>query len=379
MTKKLGFGCMRLPLLDTDDQTSFDYETLNRMVDTFLERGFTYFDTAYTYHGFKCEEAVRTALVERHARDEFTLTSKLPPRMLVKEGDQERIFAEQLRNAGVEYFDYFIIHNIGVSAYAKAQQFDTFGFFQKLKADGRIRSVGMSFHDTPELLDEILTAHPELDFVQLQLNYIDWENPGIQARACHEVARRHGMPIIVMEPCKGGNLAGVPERAEALMKACDPESSVASWAIRYAAGLDGVFMVLSGMSTMEQVLDNTSYMDGFEPLSVEELAVIDQVIDIINEDTTIPCTTCRYCEHDCPQSIAIPDYFALYNSAKRAVTDQISSQFVYYTNLTSTHGRADSCIACGRCERACPQHLPIIEHLKDVSEMFDNAPGLPAK
>lgn len=380
MAKRLGFGCMRLPLLDKDDQTSFDTEALNKLVDTFLERGFTYFDTAYTYHGFKSEEAIREALVKRHNRDEFVLVTKLPPRMLKSVEDQERIFNEQLENCGVEFFDYYLLHNIGLSAYQQACKYDTFGFALKKKEEGKIKNLGISFHDTPELLNEILTAHPELDFVQLQINYIDWENSGIQSRRCYEVARRHNKPVVVMEPCKGGNLALVPEKAERLMKASNPETSIASWAIRFAASQEGVMMVLSGMSTMEQVLDNTSYMADFKPLNEEEYRIIDRVIDIINEDTTIPCTTCRYCEAGCPENIAIPDYFALYNSAKRAVTDNVSSQFVYYLNLTSNHGKASDCIDCKQCEKACPQHLKITEHLKDVAAEFETGgPALPTK
>lgn len=379
MAKQLGFGCMRLPLLDKDDQTSFDTETLNKLVDTFLERGFTYFDTAYTYHGFKSERAIREALVKRHNRDVFTIATKLPPRMLKSVEDQDRIFNEQLENCCVEFFDYFLLHNIGVSAYQQACKYDTFGFALKKKEEGKIKNFGISFHDTPELLDEILTAHPELDFVQLQINYIDWENPGIQSRRCYEVARKHNKPIVVMEPCKGGNLALVPEEAEELMKAFNPEASIASWAIRFAASQEGVMMVLSGMNTMEQVLDNTAYMADFKPLNEEEYRIINQVIDIINENTAIPCTTCRYCVEGCPMNIAIPDYFALYNSAKRAVTDNISSQFVYYLNLTSNHGKASDCIDCKQCEEACPQHLKITEYLKDVSAEFDAGPGLPTK
>ena len=210
MAKKLGFGCMRLPLLNKDDQTSVDIETLNELVDTFIERGFTYFDTALTYHGFKSEDFVREALVKRHGRDEYTLATKLPPRVLKVEEDQERIFNEQLERCGVDYFDYYLIHNIGYSAYQQALKFDTFGFVQRKKKEGKIKNVGMSFHDTPELLDGILSAQHGLDFVQLQINYIDWENPGIQSRKCHEVARKHRLPIAVMEPCKGGNLAVVP-------------------------------------------------------------------------------------------------------------------------------------------------------------------------
>ncbi len=379
MLKKLGFGCMRLPLLNTDDQTSVDMETLNMLVDTFLEKGFTYFDTALTYHSFKSEEFVREALVKRHKRDAFLLATKLPPRMLTAEEDHEKIFNEQLEKCGVDFFDYYLLHNIGVSAYQKACQYNSFGFVQRKKQEGKIKNFGMSFHDTPELLDEVLTAHPELDFVQLQINYIDWENPGIQSRRCHEVARKHNKPIIVMEPCKGGNLAQVPPKAEELMRAYNPTASIPSWAIRYAASQEGVFLVLSGMNTMDQVLDNTSYMTDFKPLCDEEYQIIAQVIDVIDEDAAIACTACRYCVDGCPSNIPIPDYFALYNSSKRAVTTNISSQFVYYMNLATTHGKASDCIACKACEEACPQHLPIAELMKDVSETFDNGPGLPTR
>lgn len=372
MEKNLGFGCMRLPLLNKDDQESVDIKTFNKLVDAFLEKGFTYFDTALAYHNFRSEEFIRKALVERHNRDEFQLATKLPPRMLKTKEDQERIFNEQLERCGVEYFDNYLLHNIGVSAYKQACEFDTFGFVQEKKKEGKVKYVGMSFHDTPELLDEILTAHPELDFVQLQINYIDWENTGIQSRRCHEVARKHNMPIIVMEPCKGGNLAIVPQEAEELMKSYNPELSAPSWAIRFAASQEGVMMVLSGMNTMEQVLDNTSYMADFKPLNDEEYKIIAKVTDIINENMAVPCTNCRYCVDECPNDIPIPDYFALYNSSKRAITDNISSQFVYYLNLASIHGKASDCIACKQCEDACPQHIEISEFIKDVSETFDN-------
>lgn len=379
MDKKLGFGCMRLPLLDPNDQASFDTEAFNQLVDTFLERGFTYFDTAYVYHGYHSEEAVREALVKRHPRDKFELATKLPMRDFQTAEDMERIFSEQLAKCGVDYFDYYLLHNIGVTAYEKACRFDSFGFGLRKKQKGKIKNFGFSFHDTPELLDEILYAHPEVDFVQLQINYIDWENPGIQSRSCFEVAGKHGKPIIVMEPCKGGNLAKIPEQAEKLMTEYNPAASVPSWAIRFAASQEGVFMVLSGMNTLEQLVDNTSYMADFKPLNEAEYKIIWQAVDIINENSAIPCTACRYCEKDCPKKIAIPDYFALYNSASRAVTSNISSQFVYYLNLAATHGRAGDCISCGQCEAACPQHLAVIKHLKDVSAKFDIIPAFPTK
>jgi predicted aldo/keto reductase-like oxidoreductase len=380
MLKKLGFGCMRLPLLEKDDQTNVDVETLNSLIDTFLAKGFTYFDTALTYHSGKSEIFVRESLVKRHPRESFQLASKLPPRMLKSENEHDEIFNEQLEKCGVEFFDYYLLHNIGVSAYKLAREFDSFGFVQRLKAEGKTRNVGMSFHDTPELLEEILEAHhQDLDFVQLQINYIDWENPGIQSRRCLEVARKYDMPVIVMEPCKGGNLVNVPDKAAELMKGYNPEASIPSWAIRYAASQEGVFLVLSGMNTIEQVLDNTGYMDAFKPLNGEEYAIIEKVVDLINADLAIACTNCRYCVEHCPNDIPIPDYFALYNSSKRATTDNISSQFVYYLNLASKHGKASDCITCRACEEACPQHLEISELMKDVSEVYDNGPGLPTR
>ena len=300
--------------------------------------------------------------------------------MLTAEADHDKIFNEQLTKCGVEFFDYYLLHNIGVSAYQQAIQYNSFGFLQKKKQEGKIRKGGMSFHDTPELLDEILTAHPELDFVQLQINYIDWENPGIQSRRCYEVARKHNMPIIVMEPCKGGNLALLPAKAQALMRAYNPAASIASWALRFAAHQEGVIMVLSGMNTMEQMLDNTSYMADCKPLNDEELQIIGQVTDILNETTAIACTACRYCVDKCPSNIPIPDYFALYNSAKRATSANMSSQFVYYLNLTATHGKASDCIACRQCEEACPQHLEVSLLLQDVVEEFEkNSPSLPVQ
>ena len=378
--KKLGFGCMRLPVLDPQDQTSFDFETIEKLFDRFLELGFTYFDSAYTYHGYHCEEAVRKALVERHPRDSFQLATKLPLRDFKDAEDMEKIFREQLRNCGVDYFDFYLLHNMGHNAYAKCQQYGAFDFVKRMQTEGKIKVVGMSFHDTPELLDEILTKYGDrLDFVQLQINYIDWEQPNVQSRKCLEMARKHGKPVTVMEPCKGGTLVSVPAEAERRMKDFAPDRSAASWAMRFAASQEGVFRVLSGMNAMEQVEDNCFSLGDFRPLSDEENAVIAEVRKIIQANTAIPCTACEYCTHGCPKKIAIPQYFALYNSMKRK-TGSFSSQNVYYNNtVLAGHGRASDCLGCGKCEQACPQHLTIRKYLRDVAGVFDQGTGFPTR
>ena len=360
-TKKLGFGFMRLPLKDQNDPASIDLDAVKQMVDAFLERGFTYFDTAYMYHGGQSERAIREALVKRHDRDSFTLATKLPSMFLKNEGDQERIFEEQLEKCGVEYFDYYLLHNLNTSYYEAVKRFDSFAFVQKKKEEGKIRHMGFSFHDTPELLDEILTAHPETEFVQLQINYMDWESQSIQSRRCWEVARKHGKPVVVMEPVKGGMLAALPEKAEQLLKEHQPERSLPSWAIRFAAGLEGVMMVLSGMSGMEQLLDNTGYMQNFEPLSGDEQALLQQVVQSINETIAIPCTACEYCVKGCPKNIAIPKYFSMYNMDNREKLrtgdpNRWTINELYYANMAKTFGKASDCIGCRKCEQSCPQH-----------------------
>ena len=367
--KKLGMGMMRLPLLDANDPKSIDKAQVCRMVDDFLARGFTYFDTAYMYHDYQSEHAVKEVLVSRHPRESYLLASKLPVSFLKEEGDQERIFAEQLEKCGVDYFDYYLLHSLHAGNYPTAQKFDSFAFVSRLKAEGKVRNMGLSFHDSAEMLDRILTEHPEVDFVQIQLNYLDLDNPRIQSRACHEVCVKHGKPIIVMEPVKGGLLANLSQSAKALLEQADPTASAASWAIRYAAGCENVFMVLSGMSNEAQLHDNMSYMEGFVPLTEAELAILPEVVKAIYADIAVDCTACRYCVEGCPQKIEIPKCFALYNAAKHG--GDLEEQRAEYRRLTLDHGAASSCIRCGKCQKICPQHIRIVEALRKVAELFE--------
>ncbi|MBR6916711.1 MAG: aldo/keto reductase [Clostridia bacterium] len=369
--KKLGFGLMRLPRIDPKDRSSIDVGQVMQMADEFIDAGFTYFDTAWMYCGFKSEEAVRPVLTERRKRSGYTLATKFHAAFAKEPGDVEAIFSKQLEKTGAGYFDYYLYHDLNRDNYAKCIELGAFGTIGKKKEEGLIRTLGCSFHDTPEILDKVLTEHPELEFVQLQINYLDWDSPAIRARECYEVARRHGKPVIVMEPVKGGTLAAVPPAAEAKMKALHPDWSVASWAIRFAASLDGVMIVLSGMSNLDQLRENIGYMKDFSPLGEDEMNVIREVVGIINSDVFIPCTGCAYCVDGCPMNIPIPKYFSLYNADRQEIaTKEWTPQREYYDNLTNEFGAAGECIGCGQCEGICPQHLGVTKFLKDVAEYF---------
>ncbi len=370
--KKLGFGLMRLPQ-NSSDAADIDLEQVKQMVDLFLEKGFTYFDTAWMYNGFASESAVKEVLTSRHPRESFTLATKLHAGFVHSFKDRDKVFNAQLEKTGAGYFDYYLLHGIEAGMLPTYEKFDCFSWLLNKKAEGLVKHAGFSFHDKPELLDRILTEHPEMEFVQLQINYLDWESEWVQSRACYEVCVKHGKPVIVMEPVKGGTLANVPEEARKLFEAEGSSMSVPSWAIRFAASLPNVMAVLSGMSSFAQIQDNLSYMADFKPLTDKEKDVCFRVADIINSQITVPCTACHYCTEGCPMNIAIPEYFSLYNEDMRENLEEKgwTINFTNYELLSKERGKAKDCIACGQCEGVCPQHLTIIDFLKDVSAHFD--------
>lgn len=372
--KKLGFGLMRLPLLDKNDDGSVDIEQLKSMVDTFIEKGFTYFDTAWMYCAFQSENAIKEALTSRYPRNAYTLATKLHSGFIKTKEDRDAVFNEQLRKTGVDFFDYYLVHDINEHSRKIYDELDVWTWIQDKKAQGLAKHIGFSYHDSPELLDEVLTKHPYFEFVQLQINYLDWDSVGIQSRKCYEVATKHNVPVVVMEPVKGGTLANVGEKIESLFKGYAPDMSVPSWAIRFVASLENVKIVLSGMSSIAQLEDNTSYMEDFKPLNEEEQALVKQAADILNSDIVIPCTGCSYCTDGCPMKIAIPKYFSIYNAEMKQNPDNAqgwTAQKGYYSNMIEVFGKASDCLQCGQCEAICPQHLSIIEYLKLVTERFE--------
>ncbi len=357
---KLGFGLMRLPRKGL----GVDIPQMKQMVDRFIEAGLTYFDTAFVYPG--SEDAARKALVERHPRERYTIATKLFAAMVPTEKAAKQELDTSLTRTGAGYFDYYLLHSLMKSNYKKYEKFHLWDFVQEEKAKGRIRHYGFSFHDGPELLDEILTAHPDVEFVQLQINYADWEDASVQSRANYEVARRHGKPIVIMEPVKGGALANPPKEVQQIFKKANPDASFASWAIRFAASLEGVLAVLSGMSNLEQMEDNLSYMQCFQPLNEQERQAIREAQVVMNGINAIPCTACRYCTEGCPKEIPIPDIFAARN--KQLLWGQLAEGKNDYQSIVQAGRGASECIACGQCEQICPQQIKVISQLKACQE-----------
>ena len=353
--KNFGFGCMRLPM----QGEAIDEAAFCAMIDAFLDAGFNYFDTARPYHWLLSEKALKTCLADRYDRDRFLLANKLSPTFFEKEEDIRPLIEDQLAACGVEYFDFYLIHANSAERHRKYSSANAYEIVQQFKAEGKLRHVGMSFHDSAEVLDQILTEHPELEFVQLQFNYVDYNDPKVQSRLCYEVCRKHGKPVMVMEPVKGGTLVNLPQAALELL----PDGSPASYALRFAAGFEDIVMVLSGMSNMEQMQDNIATMADFKPLSQQEHKTIEEVRTLYQAQHKIPCTACRYCVDGCPAGIPIPDIFAVMN---KKLGDEEPEEGAYAA--FSATGR--DCVDCGQCEEICPQNLHIRDLLREVDKRF---------
>ena len=364
---KLGFGLMRLPEKDG----KIDIEQVCRMVDDYLEARLNYFDTAYVYHGGHSEEAVKEALTKRYPRDRFMVATKLPAWCMKEPDDRDHIFSEQLERTSLDYFDFYLLHSVEDGSNGDTyERLDCFQWAMQKKAEGKIRHFGFSFHGSPEYLEKTLDAHPEVEFVQIQLNYADWENPVVRSGMLYEILHRRGIPMTIMEPVKGGTLAKLPPELEAKYKAARPDASVASWALRFVGSLPGVMTILSGMSAEEQMKDNIGTFTKFEPLTADEKALIEEVRSIMLDVPQIGCTACRYCTDGCPMHISIPDVFRAVNTLN-LYKEEFRPKAFYGGLLSQGHGRAGDCIACGQCEGVCPQHLPIIELLRDASARLD--------
>lgn len=358
--KNFGFGCMRLKMIED----KVDYEEFNRMIDRFIDAGFNYFDTAHGYIEGKSETAIRDCLVARYKREDYVLANKLSDWYFEKEEDIIPLFESQLKLCGVEYFDFYLFHCLTRTSYPKHKKCNSFDIVKRLKEEGKIKHIAMSFHDTADVLDMILTEQPFIEAVQLQINYLDYDDPGVQSKACYDVAVRHGKKVIVMEPVKGGYLVNLPDKAAEQLDKLNG-GSYASYALRYAGGYPEVFMVLSGMGSMEMMNDNLKTFSPFVPLSDDELKTTDRVREIIREVRQIPCTKCNYCAEVCPKNIPISEYFSTYNKVLSAkITEKEAKD-----SFPKTGGTPSDCIKCGKCEKICPQNIGIKEHIEKISKM----------
>ncbi|MCH5165425.1 MAG: aldo/keto reductase [Clostridiales bacterium] len=362
--KNLGFGCMRLPMRGG----KVEYNQFNKMIDAFIENGFNYFDTAHGYLNGESEIALHDCLVKRYPREKYVLANKLSDSYFNSESDVRPFFESQLKICGVDYFDFYLMHAQNKHNYKQYKRCLAYEQAFELKQEGKVKHVGISFHDTSDVLDAILTEYPQIEFVQIQLNYVDYDDPAVQSRMCLEVCNKHNKPVIVMEPVKGGNLVNLTSDAKRYFDELGSNSS-ASYAIRFAAGQQGVFMVLSGMSDMAQMNDNISHMKDFKPLDEREMRAVKSVCAVLKGKNIIACTACRYCTAGCPKSISIPDLFACMNT--KNIYHDWNADYYYEDVYTKAGGKASACIGCGKCESACPQHLQIRKLLKDVAKEFE--------
>lgn len=363
--KKLGFGLMRFKTIDG----VFDLEMIKGMVDLFMEKGFTYFDTAWGYDNGYSEVIARKTIVERYPRDSFQLATKLPAFVAQNKEEAEKMFETSLERTGAGFFDYYLLHNLGGKRTDYFDRYDIWNFLRKKKEEGLIKNLGFSFHDKAAVLEELLKKHPDMDFVQLQLNYIDWEDPEVESRKCYEIALKYDKPIIVMEPVKGGILSSLPPSAEEIFKKANPHVSISSWAIRYAASLENVITVLSGMSYPEQLEDNLKTMTSFHPLTIAEREIIYRVVEELHKSPRIPCTDCKYCVEGCPSEIPIPEVLSALN--KNIIFKNLEIAKSNYEFVTQKGGKASDCISCNHCEEVCPQKIEIISKMKEADQLFE--------
>ncbi|WP_295588832.1 aldo/keto reductase [uncultured Methanobrevibacter sp.] len=367
---KFGFGCMRLPLTDANDPTSIDQDLFNEMVDIYMEKGFNYFDTSYAYHNGTSETAIRKAVVERYPRESFKICDKMPTWALTCEEDNDKFVKEMLERLGIDYFDVFFIHNINGPWFKNAVNANTFEYVKKMKEDGIAKEIGFSFHDKADLLEKVLDEYGDLfDIVQLELNYLDWEDPSIEAHKCYDLCAKHGLDVYVMEPLKGGVIVNPSDEIKNDFKQFNPDKSIASMAIRFCASLEHVKIVLSGMSKMDDLLDNIDTYENFEILSDEENEFLEKMAQKLSENLAVPCSECGYCVDACPEMIPIPEYFNLYNTSKNQPESDIYR--LYYDKLADEKVPADECTYCGTCLDYCTQKIDIPEELEKVCEHFE--------